>query len=136
MMIKQSLLCLSVLAIPLPSLAEEPRDFLDRYRLEARQADPAFSGFDGQRGRRFFDAPHGQDWSCSSCHTENPAATGTHVVTRKTIQPLAPAANPERFRQVAKVEKWFKRNCQDVLKRPCNAAEKGDVLTYLLSVGE
>jgi hypothetical protein len=136
MMIKQSLLCLSVLAIPLPSLAEEPRDFLDRYRLESRQADPAFAGFDGQRGRRFFMTPHDQDWSCSSCHTENPAATGTHAVTRKTIQPLAPAANPERFRQAAKVEKWFKRNCQDVLKRPCTAAEKGDVLTYLLSVGQ
>ena len=135
-MIKQSLLCLSVLAIPLPSLAEEPRDFLDRYRLEARQADPAFTGFDGQRGRQFFMTPHGQDWSCSSCHTENPAATGTHAVTRKTIQPLAPAANPERFRQAAKVEKWFKRNCPDVLKRACTAAEKGDVLTYLLSVGK
>jgi hypothetical protein len=135
MMIKQSLLCLSVLAIPLPSLAEEPRDFLDRYRVEA-QADPAFAGFDGQRGRWFFMTPHGQDWSCSSCHTENPAATGTHAVTRKTIQPLAPAANPERFRQAAKVEKWFKRNCQDVFKRACTAAEKGDVLTYLLSVGK
>lgn len=134
-MIKQSLLCLSVLAISLPSLAEEPRDFLDRYRLEA-QADPAFTGFDVQRGRWIFMTPHGQDWSCSSCHTENPAATGTHAVTRKTIQPLAPAANPERFRQAAKVEKWFKRNCQDVLKRACTAAEKGDVLTYLSSVGK
>jgi hypothetical protein len=136
MMIKQPLLCLCILAIPFPALAEEPRDFLGRYSLEARQADSAFTGFDGQRGRRFFVTPHGQDWSCSSCHTENPAATGTHVVTRKSILPLAPAANPGRFRQAAKVEKWFKRNCQDVLKRPCTPGEKGDVLTYLLSVGE
>ena len=52
-MIKQSLPVLCVLAISQPSLAEEPRDFLDRYRLEARQADPAFSGFDGQRGHFF-----------------------------------------------------------------------------------
>lgn len=135
-MIKQSLPVLCVLAISLPSLAEEPRDFLDRYRLEARQADPAFTGFDGQWGQQFFVTPHGQDWSCSSCHTDNPAATGTHAVTRKSIQPLAPAANPERFRNVAKVEKWFKRNCLDVLKRACTPEEKGDVLTYLLSVGK
>jgi hypothetical protein len=57
------------------------------------------------------------------------------VLTHKTIQPLAPAANPERFTQAPKVEKWFKRNCRDVLKRDCTAREKGDVLTYLLTLG-
>ena len=132
-MIKQSLPVLCVLAISLPSLAEEPRDFLDRYRLEARQADPAFTGFDGQWGHQFFVTPYGQDWSCSSCHTDNPAATGTHAVTRKSIQPLAPAANPGRFRNVAKVEKWFKRNCQEVLGRACTALEKGDWLSFVAS---
>ena len=54
----------------------------------------------------------------------------------KAFSPLAPAANPGRFRNVAKVEKWFKRNCLDVLKRACTPEEKGDVLTYLLSVGK
>jgi hypothetical protein len=32
------------------------------------------------------------------------------------------------------VEKWFKRNCNDVAGRACTALEKGDVLTYLLSL--
>jgi hypothetical protein len=30
------------------------------------------------------------------------------------------------------VEKWFKRNCNDVLARACTPAEKADVLAYLL----
>ena len=54
--------------------------------------------------------------------------------TGKEVAPLAPAANAERFASPAKVEKWFKRNCQDVLERPCTAQEKGDFIAYLLSV--
>lgn len=61
---------------------------------------------------------------------------GKHSVTGKPIDPLAPAANPERFTNPAKVEKWFKRNCKDVLKRECTPQEKGDVLTYLLSIAK
>ena len=34
----------------------------------------------------------------------------------------------------ADVEKWFKRNCNDVLKRACTAQEKGDFMAYVLSV--
>ncbi|MGE3163031.1 MAG: DUF1924 domain-containing protein, partial [Burkholderiales bacterium] len=44
----------------------------------------------------------------------------------------SPAANPERFTAEAKTEKWFRRNCNDVLGRACTAAEKADVLAYLL----
>ena len=47
------------------------------------------------------------------------------------IAPLAPAFNPERFSDPAKVEKWFRRNCNDVLSRECTAVEKADVLAYL-----
>jgi len=72
--------------------------------------------------------------SCTSCHTDNPAAAGKHRKTGKAIQPLAPAANPERLTDLAKVEKWFKRNCSDVLEGECTALEKGDVIAYLLSV--
>lgn len=46
----------------------------------------------------------------------------------------AHAANGERLTDHAKVEKWFRRNCQDVLQRACTAQEKGDFITYLLSV--
>jgi hypothetical protein len=57
------------------------------------------------------------------------------VRTGKVISPLAPAADPERFTSTAKVEKWFARNCNDVLGRACTPVEKGDVLAWLLSLG-
>lgn len=31
-------------------------------------------------------------------------------------------------------DKWFKRNCNDVLGRQCTPAERADVLAYLLSL--
>ena len=34
----------------------------------------------------------------------------------------------------AKVEKWFRRNCKDVLARECTAAEKADVLAWLMTL--
>ena len=55
-------------------------------------------------------------------------------MTKKRIEPLAPAANPKRFSDPARVDKWFRRNCKDVLSRACSAEEKGDVLAYLLTV--
>jgi hypothetical protein len=30
------------------------------------------------------------------------------------------------------VEKWFRRNCNDVLGRTCTPSEKADVMAYLL----
>ncbi len=95
---------------------------------------PGIAGFSAQRGERFFKARHGGDWSCASCHTEDPLARGRHATTGKTIAPLAPGANAERFTDAARVEKWFRRNCNDVLGRPCSAQEKGDVLEYLMSL--
>ena len=47
---------------------------------------------------------------------------------------MAPAVNPARFTRAAKVDKWFKRNCNDVLGRACTAQERGDVLAYLMTV--
>jgi hypothetical protein len=56
-------------------------------------------------------------------------------VTGKDIAPLAPAANPKRFTDPAKVEKWFRRNCNDVLHRACTPQEQGDIVAYVRSVG-
>jgi hypothetical protein len=56
------------------------------------------------------------------------------VRTAKVIAPLAPAANPQRFTDPGKAEKWFRRNCKDVLTRECSAAEKADLLAFLLKV--
>ncbi|WP_180682931.1 DUF1924 domain-containing protein [Tepidicella baoligensis] len=89
---------------------------------------------DPARGQRFFESRHGAEWSCASCHGSPPRANGKHASTGKTLAPLAPAFNPQAFTDTAKVNKWFKRNCSDVLSRECTAAEKADVLAYLLQV--
>jgi hypothetical protein len=114
--------------------AESPADFEAAFAAEARRDDPAFTGFSAARGERFFRDTHGGDWSCATCHASTPTTPGRHEVTGKRIEPLAPAANPERFTRAATVEKWFKRNCNDVLQRRCTAQEKGDVLAWLMSL--
>ncbi len=112
--------------------AETPAEFEAAFAAEARRADARFAGFSAERGARFFEATHGGDWSCATCHGSDPTRPGEHVVTGKRIEPLAPAANPKRFTRPASVEKWFRRNCNDVLERACTAQEKGDVLVWLL----
>lgn len=85
------------------------------------------------QGQQFFNAKHGREWSCASCHNAQPTGEGKHANTGKTIAALAPAFNPERFTDPAKSEKWFRRNCNDVLARECTSAEKADVLAWLMS---
>jgi uncharacterized membrane protein len=86
------------------------------------------------RGQEFFTTKHGKDWSCSSCHTARPTVEGKHASTGKVIAPMAPAFNAQRFTDAAKTEKWFRRNCNDVVGRECSAAEKADVLSWLVSL--
>ena len=116
------------------ALAATPADQQKRFESEARAGGSAFSGFSPQRGEAFFKATHGAEWSCASCHTANPLAQGRHAKTGKPIGPLAPAANDQRFTDAATTDKWFRRNCNDVLGRACTAQEKGDVLQYLMSL--
>ena len=47
---------------------------------------------------------------------------------------MAPAAHPQRFTDAAKTEKWFRRNCNDVVGRECTPAEKADFISWLLSL--
>ena len=86
------------------------------------------------RGQQLFTTKHGKDWSCASCHTATPTVEGKHASTGKVIGPLAPAFNPERFTDATKTEKWFRRNCNDVMGRECSAGEKADVLAFLLTL--
>ncbi len=116
------------------ALAATPAEIQKGFEAPARASAPAFAGFSAQRGEQFFKSQHGRDWSCASCHTQNPTQQGKHAQTGKTISPLAPAANAQRFSDAAKVEKWFRRNCNDVLARECTAQEKGDVMQYLTSL--
>jgi len=130
----RGVLTFSVGAMVAAAHAETPQNFLDTFAQEAKAQNPGFKGFSAKSGEVFYKNKHGGDWSCSSCHTDNPAAEGKHAVTGKLIQPLSPNANAARFTDAGKVNKWFKRNCNDVLKRECTPEEKGNLLTYLLSV--
>jgi hypothetical protein len=99
--------------------------------LEAAYTAQAGAPVNPERGRTLFTATHGREWRCSSCHGAVPTQSGSHAATGKPIAALAPAFNAERFTDAAKVEKWFRRNCNDVVGRECTAAEKADVLSWL-----
>jgi Domain of unknown function (DUF1924) len=111
-----------------PAFAATPEEQLAAYTVQAGSpAQPA-------RGQQLFTTKHGKDWSCSSCHTAVPTVDGKHASTGKVIGPMAPAFNAERFTDSAKTEKWFRRNCNDVIGRECTPAEKADVLSWLLTL--
>ncbi|PUE59449.1 cytochrome C [Limnohabitans curvus] len=117
-----------LLLTSLHAVAATPAELLAGYTAQAGQ--PA----NAARGETFFKASHGQEWQCTSCHGKSPMVGGRHASTDKTIEPLAPAANAKRFTDSAKVEKWFRRNCKDVLARECTAVEKADVLAWLMTL--
>ena len=123
---------LACLALALP-LAAAANPILDAYRAQAKQENAAFKDFTVAAGQKLYSTK-GAELSCASCHTDSPKAEGKHVKTNKVIAPMAPSVNPKRFSDAANVEKWFKRNCNDVLGRACSTQEKGDFMTYVLSV--
>lgn len=93
--------------------------------------------FTAEAGRKFYllrRTWQSGDFSCSSCHTEDPRKEGKHIETRAPIKPLAPSVNPERFVDVQKVEANFTAHCMDLHERDCRAYEKGNFITYLMSV--
>lgn len=89
---------------------------------------------DSNRGKQFFTSRHGGEWSCASCHGVLPVRPGKHASTGKVLDALAPAGNPQAFTTEARVDKWFRRNCKDVLSRECTPGEKADVLAWLISL--
>jgi cytochrome c peroxidase len=111
--------------------AATPQTMLAMYQ------DQSGSQGSAARGEKFFYAKrthsNGETVSCTTCHTENPKATGK-TRANKLIDPIAPVANKARFTDPEKVEKWFKRNCKDVLERACTEQEKADFIAYMLSV--
>lgn len=129
--------------LPIPSAEAAtpagPRALLSDYQSEARRESAAFAGFDAARGRTLFvtqvalDGPGTKASACTTCHTSDPRQPGRSPAG-KLIDPLAPSANPERFTDRKKADKWFDRNCKQVLGRPCSNSEKGDLLTYLLKL--
>lgn len=111
------------------ALAATPADLLADYaRAGAKEAS-------AERGAGFYARNFGVSAkmpACTSCHTEQATRAGQHAVTGKPIAPLSPRANAERFTDAAKAEKWFRRNCTEVVGRECTVAEKADLLAYLM----
>jgi hypothetical protein len=126
----------AVLALSSAAAGESAKALLDFYANQAKAADPAFGGFSAERGEHLFrtkfstgkpDTP-----SCTTCHTTDPKKTG-QTRAGKDIEPMAASANPKRYTDQAKAEKWFGRNCNNVLGRECTAKEKGDFITFMLT---
>lgn len=106
--------------------------------LDGLKKEAGAAAFSAEQGRKLYNARsvHSQtkeERSCVTCHTANPASAGK-TTAGKVIEPLSPAANPGRFTDPKKVEKWFKRNCEWVFERECTPKEKGDFITYMRSL--
>jgi len=126
----------AALLLPFASSAASRDELLAQYALSARAASPAFSGFSAARGEKLhvtkFAGGKVETPACTSCHADSPRSVG-RTPAGKSIEALAVSLNPARYTDPAKVEKWFKRNCQDVLGRECTPLEKGDWLSYMIS---
>lgn len=109
-------------------------DQLVQYAKTARAVSPAFSGFSADRGRRLhtqtFAGGKPDTPDCTVCHGKDPRGPG-RTPTGKAIDAMAVSVAPSRYTDPVKVEKWFKRNCNEVLGRECTAQEKGDWLTFM-----
>ena len=117
------------------SVAEPRRDaILAALLAQAKKDEAGFTRFSAERGAAFYKANHkgGKQGttSCTSCHGNSPLDKGKTRVG-KDIEPMAVSKNPARYTDKDDVEKWFTRNCNDVLGRACTAKEKGDFLTYM-----
>jgi mono/diheme cytochrome c family protein len=122
------LLATLIAAIPMVGAAATPAEIAGSYAAAA--GTPASTA----RGQQLFTRTQGREWSCASCHGDPPTAAGRHARTGKSIEPLAPGFNPARFSDPARVEKWLRRNCNDVLGRECTPQEKADLSAWLTTL--
>lgn len=123
------------LFLAMPAFAATPQELQRDYEAQARKNDASFKA-SVARGESFFRQEHAtakEAAACAGCHSADPRRSG-RTRANKTIEPLAPVANPARFTDPAKVEKWFGRNCGDVLGRPCSVAEKADFIAWLINL--
>lgn len=122
-------------ALAASPVAQAAADFEHLARAYGLQTGNGPKSFSAERGKAFWNAEHisdsGDKMNCASCHGADLRQPGKHHKSGKRIEPMAPSANAERYTDLEKVEKWFMRNCKQVLRRECSAQEKGDVLRYL-----
>lgn len=113
------------------------QSYINSLKIEAKKSNSNFTDFNAQRGEKIFTSKHigkrGKEISCTSCHGSNLTLPNKNAFTNKTIDPLSPKANPQRLTDVLEVQKWLKRNFNDVYKREGTAQEKGDVLFFIKS---
>jgi hypothetical protein len=128
---------LACVAIVLSSASQAGvrEDQLAQYASAAKAANPAFAGFSVERGKTLhtqtFTGGKPDTPACTSCHGKDTRGAG-QTSTGKAIEAMAVSVTPTRYNDPAKVEKWFKRNCTEVLGRVCTEQEKGDWLTFML----
>lgn len=124
------------LSLSSTSFAGPRDDLMVQYASAAKAVDPTFSGFSAGRGKALYlqaftggkpDTP-----TCANCHGRDTRAPG-QTLTGKSIEPVALSVSPTRYTDPVKVEKWFKRNCTEVMGRECSAREKGDWLSFMAS---
>lgn len=112
-------------------------NFLNSLKQEVLKTDSSFKDFDFKRGEEIFLSKHigkkGELISCASCHGTNLHEENQNYFTGKQIDALSPKANPKRFTDKKEIEKWLKRNFNDVYNREGTALEKGDVITYIIN---
>lgn len=130
----------AVFAAASASLAVSAADPNERVRslVDSYKKSSGAESFSAEEGRKFFNSKRThsvkkEERSCTTCHTADPRQPGKTIVG-KVIEPLAPSVNKERFTDPEKIEKWFKRNCTWVLERECTPREKGDYITYMMSL--
>jgi hypothetical protein len=145
---------------PLVVAAGSPEEIVAHYAELAKQEDPGFSGFSAERGREVYFrkgvirgvgevscarchrpdpreliVAHETDILCRACHVihdeEHPAPKGAK---KRKIEPLAPSHGYNRLTDPDTVDIFLTLNCKLTFKRECTALEKGDVLTWLISV--
>lgn len=106
---------------------------------QAADIQPLLDGYQRQgaapfsvtAGEQLWNQPGEQQRRCSHCHGDDLKQPGKHASTGKVIQPLAPAVQPDRLADPAKVEKWLLRNCKWTYGRECSAQEKGDLISFI-----
>ena len=128
---------LACMAIVLSSTSQAGvrEDQLAQYASAAKAQTSGFAGFSAERGKTLhtqsFTGGKPDTPACTTCHGKDTRSAG-RAPSGKAIDAMALSASPTRYTDPAKVEKWFKRNCTEVLGRVCTDQEKGDWLSFML----
>lgn len=131
-----TLAILTIVLLSGAAMADSRTELVAGYASAAAAANAGFAGFDATRGKALhegrFTGGKPDTPSCTSCHGLD-TRKSDQTPTGKAIDPVAISVSPQRYTDPAKVEKWFKRNCNEVLGRECTTLEKGDWLSYMMS---